>query len=348
MAEGKPEKMKAIVVDGDGADPFSMKVDSDVETPKIKEGQVLVRVGATAINRADTLQRKGRYPPPAGESSIMGLEFAGKVIELGPGVKKSKIGDRVCGLLGGGGYAEYVAVDERLLFPVPDSISDSIAAGFPEAFITAFQTIFWIGGVSWKDPKQNENLSILIHAGGSGVGTAAIQMCKLAGVGLIITTAGRADKLELTKSLGAHHAINYKEEDFSARVQEITGGKGVSLVIDCVGQSYWSKNLDSIALEGKMVMLGFLSGASLSDCNLAPILRKRLTITGSTLRTRSLDYKAELIEDLWGFLKEAWSTGQVRVIVHKELEFAEIGEAHRMMEAGENLGKIIVRVSSNL
>eukprot|EP00009_Paramoeba_aestuarina_P005200 CAMPEP_0201521422 /NCGR_PEP_ID=MMETSP0161_2-20130828/14410_1 /ASSEMBLY_ACC=CAM_ASM_000251 /TAXON_ID=180227 /ORGANISM="Neoparamoeba aestuarina, Strain SoJaBio B1-5/56/2" /LENGTH=346 /DNA_ID=CAMNT_0047920055 /DNA_START=119 /DNA_END=1159 /DNA_ORIENTATION=+ len=343
-----PEKMQGVMVKNGAGTAQDMFLDS-VDVPSITPSQILVKISATAINRADTLQRQGKYPVPAGATKIMGLEFAGTVASLGSECSKYKVGDRVFGLLGGGGYAEYVAVEEGHVLPIPDEVTDVTAAGFPEGYITAFQALFWIGGISTTDRDANAKKMVLIHAGASGVSTSGIQLCKLAGVGTIITTAGSKEKLEMTKKLGADFAINYKEEDFAARVAEITEGKGVSVLIDYIGQSYWKKNLDSIGLDGKIVILGFLSGPVLPEgSSIAPILRKRVTITGSTLRSRSDQYKTDLIKDLWEFAGKAFSHGCLRVIIHKELPLSEVCESHRMMEANENIGKIVLKVSSSL
>ncbi len=310
----------------------------DWPKPTPGPGELLVNVHATALNRADTLQRKGHYPPPPGASEILGLEMAGTVADWGEGVTGFELGDPVCGLLPGGGYAQQVTIPASLALRLPGNLSFTKAAALPEVFLTAFQAIGWLA-------KLQVGERILIHAGASGVGTAAIQLAKQIGAAQIIVTAS-ARKHEFCLALGAHHAIDYQSEDFSQRVAELTDGQGVDVIIDFVGGPNFAPNLATLAPDGRMVMLAFLGGAKVTELNLAAILRKRLHIMGSTLRARSLDYKSRLAED---FRQQYWSlfgTGELRPIVDSIYSWEEVAEAHRYMESNANIGKIVLTVGS--
>ena len=304
-------------------------------TPEIGPQEVLVRVHATALNRADTLQRMGKYPPPKGASPILGLEMAGEVVKTGEKVSQYRKGDRVCGLLGGGGYAEYVAIHESMAMPVPDGLDYLSAAAIPEVFLTAFQAISWIG-------KLQKNENILIHAGASGVGTAAIQLARLIGAEVMITAS--AGKHALCKELGAHIAIDYQSEDFVKAVDLHTNGNGADLVIDFIGAGYFQQNLELLGMDGRMVMLAFLGGITVAELNLSHILRKRLQVTGSTLRARSLEYKAALAKDLKAFTWKHFEIGELKPIIDSVYTWEKVAEAHRYMESNQNKGKIVLEV----
>lgn len=306
-------------------------------TPELQSQEVLVKVAATALNRADTLQRMGKYPPPKGESPIMGLEMAGTVVELGENVNRWKVGDKVCSLLGGGGYAEYVNIHEDLAMPVPQGISLEKAAAIPEVFLTAFQALSWLA-------KLQEEETILIHAGASGVGTAAIQLVKAMGARSIVTAS--ETKHGICLELGAEKAIDYRNEDFREVVQEYTNSKGVNVVIDFVGGPYLQKNLDVLAPDGRMVLLAFLGGVKVSELNIAPILRKRLHVMGSTLRARPLDYKIKLSKALQQFAWPLFESGKLKPIIDSVYDWTKVADAHRYMEANQNKGKIVMRVGS--
>ncbi|KNC47873.1 zinc-containing alcohol dehydrogenase superfamily protein [Thecamonas trahens ATCC 50062] len=308
------------------------------EVAALKAGTVLIKTAFAGVNRADTLQRKGKYAPPKGESNVLGLEVAGEIVAINSNGAESSwsVGDRVCSLLGSGGYAEYVAAPLELLIPVPEDVPMEEAGGFPEAFLTAFQAVSYIG-------KLGAGETLLIHGGASGVGTAAIQLAKLLGANVIVT-ASTADKLATCSSLGADVAINYKDTDFVEEVKAATDGRGVDLVVDYVGSAYFSRNLEALALDGRMVMLGFLSGAVVdAPLSLAPILRKRLTITGSTLRTRPMAYKAELVAGLIALAGDAWANRSLKVIVDSVYALDDVADAHSHMEANANIGKIVLR-----
>jgi len=307
--------------------------------PELQANQILIQVHATAINRADTLQRKGLYAPPAGESHILGLEAAGLVEKLGPGASRWKPGQRVMALLGGGGNAEFVAVHEDHVLPVPDSMSMEDAAALPEVWLTAFQLLTLVGGLHAGE-------TVLIHAAGSGVGTAAIQLVNLLG-GTALAVAGTEAKLDQARELGAKLAVNYKLEDFSQKVLDVTNGRGVDLILDCVGASFWEKNAAAIATDGRWVLYGLLGGGSVNGNILAKLLRKRATLTATTLRARDLKYKASLVS---AFTERALPEfnkpdAKLKVVVDQVLPLDQIAEAHRAMEANENSGKIVLTVT---
>ncbi|HYW36140.1 MAG TPA: NAD(P)H-quinone oxidoreductase, partial [Balneolaceae bacterium] len=261
----------------------------EIEKPEPAHDEILVKIKATALNRADLFQRSGNYPPPEGASEILGLEMAGTVEAAGANVQRWKPGDAVYGLLPGGGYAEYCTIPEKMAMPVPGSFSFAQAAAVPETFLTAWQTLHWTG-------KLQPHETVLIHAGGSGVGTAAIQLARHSFDARIITTAGKKRKLESCKSLGADYAINYHEQDFAGEINKELGENPVDLIVDFVGAPYWDKNIRVLNSDGRVVYLAFLGGTKLKKISLAPLLRKRLKIMGSTLRSRSLDYKINLTQ----------------------------------------------------
>lgn len=297
-------------------------------------GELLVRVSATAVNRADLLQRKGKYPPPPGESPVLGLELAGEVAAAGLGCSRFAPGSRVCGLLAGGGYAEYALLPEGQALPLPPHWTFAEAAAVPEAFLTAYQALFAIGGL-----QRGE--AVLIHAGASGVGTAAIQLARLQGAEVLVTAS--AAKHAACAALGAAHCIDYRTESFSRTALDLTGGQGVQLIVDLVGAPYWQDNLRCLALDGRLVLLSIMGGAQ-ADSDLALILRKRLTISGSTLRNRSRAYKAALTRGLEALAWEAFAAGQLRPVIDRVLDWQEAEEAHRLLEANATTGKVVLRV----
>ncbi|MCO6476107.1 MAG: NAD(P)H-quinone oxidoreductase [Phaeodactylibacter sp.] len=325
--------MRAVLIESFGG-PDQLYIG---EWPKPHPGihEILVRVEATALNRADILQREGKYPPPEGESTVLGLEMAGVVESVGQGVAKWKPGDAVCGLLGGGGYAEYAVIHEDLALPVPEGLTAIEAAGIPEVFLTAFQALRWLAGL-----QSGEWL--LVHAGASGVGTAAIQLARTMGAHTIVTAS--SGKHTLCKELGAVYAIDYREQDFEEAVLEYTHGKGVDVAVDFIGGPYFQQNLNVLALEGRLVMLAFLGGVHAGQLNLGPILRKRLQVTGSTLRARSLDYKIRLSQGLYRYAWPLFAEGKLRPIVDTVFDWKDVAKAHRYMEDNRNQGKVILKV----
>ncbi len=307
----------------------------EVPTPSIGDEEILIQTAATALNRADLLQRMGKYPPPAGASPIPGLEAAGVVVDKGQKVSQWKIGDRVCALLPGGGYAQYISIPQGMALPIPEGLSFEQAAAVPEVFLTAHQAIHWLA-----DLKTGER--ILIHAGASGVGTAAIQMAKQIGAEIIVTAS--AGKHPLCKKLGAQLCIDYKSEDFAEAIAKYTTNKGVDVIIDFIGAPYFQNNIDSLAVEGRLVQLAFMGGVLAEEINLGPLLRKRLKLMGSTLRARSLDYKVDLTRD---FAQKYWhlfTNGAFEAIVDSVYPWTEVVKAHQRMEANLNQGKIVLKL----
>jgi tumor protein p53-inducible protein 3 len=325
--------MRAIVVQGADQD----LVIGDVPRPEVTPETVLIEVYATAVNRADLLQRRGFYPPPPGESDILGLEAAGVVAEVGAAVRNISAGDRVMCLLGGGGYAEYVAAPAGMLLPIPERLSFEEAAAIPEAFYTAYMTLV-------AEAALASGETVLIHAGGSGVGTAAIQLVRTRGARPMVT-AGTDDKLERCRALGAEGTINYKSEDFAARARELTDGRGVDVILDCVGAGYLEANVGLLAAKGRLVIIGLMGGAK-GDINLALVVGKRLRVIGTVLRTRSLDEKLALTDGVRREVLPALANGALRPVIDSVYSLADGAAAHAKVAANENFGKVVLRVRS--
>ncbi|KAM3595386.1 uncharacterized protein V6R79_022611 [Siganus canaliculatus] len=329
--------MQAVCVDTPGG-PENLVLRT-VPRPQPKDGEVLIKVHATALNRADLLQRRGLYPPPPGESDIIGLEVAGVVDKLGAGVTRGwKPDDRVMALLCGGGYAEYVAVPEELLMPVPPNLTLSQAAAIPEAWLTAFQLLVFVAQV-----KESE--VVLVHAGASGVGTAAVQLVRLFGA-VPIVTAGSPGKLKMAENLGAAAGFNYKEQNFAQGVHSFTGGKGANVILDCIGGCNWEQNVDSLATDGRWVLYGTMGGRAVEGDLLGKLLSKRGHLLSSLLRSRSLQYKAELVAAFSHRVLPHFSEqeGPLRPVIDSTFTLDNIAEAHRHMEANKNIGKIVINV----
>lgn len=327
--------MQAVLVKSPGgSDQLYL---GQVPDPQIKEHQVLVKIKAAGVNRADTLQRRGQYPPPPGESEIMGLEMAGEVVEAGPGCERLKPGDKIFGILSGGGYAEYVALDEGLAMPIPEGIEFEQAAGMAEVFLTAYQALFWLGRLQ---PGEN----VLIHAGASGVGTAGTQLAKLAGARVLVTASSR-EKLDACRALGADVGINYKQEDFPTRVMEATGKHGADVLIDFIAAAYYQRNLASLALDGRMVMLAFIGGYQAEAVDLRPMLNKRITVMGTTLRSRTLDYRVRLSREFTAKYLAKFTSGELKPVLDSVIPWSDVRVAHERIEANLNVGKIILRIS---
>jgi putative PIG3 family NAD(P)H quinone oxidoreductase len=325
--------VKAIVVETPG-DPEVMHL-AEVPDPMPGPGEVLVRAHATAVNRADTLQRRGLYPPPPGASEIIGMEVAGEVEALGEGVEGWRPGDRVMALLSGGGYAEQVVVPAGQLMPVPARLSWTDAAAIPEVFLTAHDNLVTRGRLAAGE-------TVLIHGGGGGVGTAAIQLARRAGARVLVT-AGSPAKLEFCRRLGADAGINHREEDFPSRVRELTDGRGADLILDVMGASYLARNLDALAPDGRLVIIG-MQGGTTAEIDLGQLLRRRLTVIATTLRGRFAEQKAEIVRRFVEDALPGFEDGSLRPVVDRVLPLAEAPAAHRAMEAGENVGKLVLRV----
>ncbi|BFG27679.1 hypothetical protein CerSpe_139520 [Prunus speciosa] len=323
--------MKAVVITVPGG-PEVLKL-QDVADPELKEDEVLIKVAATALNRADTLQRKGAYPPPPGSSPYLGLECSGTIEAVGKHVSRWQAGDRVCALLSGGGYAEKVAVPVGQVFPVPPGISLKDAASFPEVACTVWSTVFMMSRLSAGE-------TFLVHGGSSGIGTFAIQIAKYQGVRVFVT-AGSEEKLAVCKELGADVCINYKTEDFVARVKEETGGKGVDVILDSIGASYFRRNLDSLNFDGRLFVIGMLGGA-VTEIDLRVVLSRRLTIQAAGLRYRSPENKAEIAREVENNVWPAIVAGRVKTVIYKSFPLSEAAEAHRLMESSQHIGKILL------
>ena len=326
--------MKAIFVSNPG--PAEILTISEYQQPEPAAHELLVSVKATALNRADILQRMGKYPPPKGVAPILGLEMAGVVEEVGSGCSGWREGDRVCGLLPGGGYAEYVTIPAKMAIPIPEALSFEEAAAIPEVFLTAFQALYWLGGLS-------AGQSVLVHAGASGVGTAAIQLIKEAGSNAIVT-ASSAKKLDFCIKLGAKIAINYTDGEFAKHVMEATANDGVNIILDFVGASYMAQNMSTLATDGRLVLLATMGGAKVNQFDLMTVLRKRLQIIGSTLRARSLDYKMQLTNDFVKRILPGFAEGHFKPIVDSIYSWRQATEAHQRMEENLNMGKIILKI----
>jgi putative PIG3 family NAD(P)H quinone oxidoreductase len=323
--------MKAILFDQPGG-PEVLRY-GDAPDPRPAEGELLVGVRATAANRADTLQRRGAYPPPEGASPILGLELAGEVLK---GVGDWRPGDRVMAVVTGGGYAELAAVPAGMAMRVPECLSFEEAAAIPEAFLTAYLNLFTLG-------RLQAGETVLIHAGASGIGTAAIQLARAAGA-RVLATASSDEKLARCRELGAEIAINYRRESFRERVADATGGRGANVILDFVGAPYWDDNLASLALDGRLALIGFLGG-SRGQIDIGPLMGKRLNVFGTTLRRTPLPQKVALTEAVGAFALPRFESGELHPVIDIVLPLEQAAEAHRRMEANSNVGKIVLQVS---
>jgi putative PIG3 family NAD(P)H quinone oxidoreductase len=326
--------MKAILVKEPG-DVDQLYI-GEFPKPNPSEDELLVKVKATALNRADLLQRRGKYPPPPGASTVIGLEMSGVVEDVGTRSTGWKPGDRVFGLLPGGGYSEFVTIHERMAVLIPENFSFEEAAAIPEVFMTAFQSLFWLG-------KLKEGERILIHAGGSGVGTAAIQLAREAGA-ISIVTAGSKGKLDACRKLGAAVTVNYKEGPFTPKVMDATEGRGVNLILDFIGAPYWEENVESLAEDGRIILIGSLGGTRVEQLDLRPVMKKRLQVTGTSLRSRSLNYKIRLTQEFSEFALPRFIDGRLKPVIHQILPWEEVKEAHQVMEGNKNIGKIVLKL----
>ena len=324
--------MKAVTRTGDGG-PEVLLLD-DVPPPQPTETQLLVNVRATSLNRADLIQRRGGYPPPQGESEILGLEIAGTVSGLGPEVHGFNEGDRVFGLVGGGGYAEQVVIDYRMAMLIPSGWGFEEAAAVPEVFFTANENIFTLGRLSTGE-------TILIHAGGSGVGTAGIQIANHAGARVFVT-AGTDDKIANCKSLGATEGINYKQSDFVDEIERLTDGEGVDVVLDFIGAPYLQRNLQILRTKGRLLQVGLMGGSD-AEMDLGIVMRKRLQIIGSVMRPQSLEEKIAITQRFVERWLPELKEGKLRPIIDSVYPLARARQAHEYMEANRNFGKIILK-----
>jgi len=328
-----PETMLAIDPEAPGGPEVLVPVSRPVPTPG--RGEVLVKVAAAGVNRPEVMQRKGQYPPPPGAPSILGMEIGGKVVAVGEDVPREMLGTPVCALVAGGAYAEYAVAPYGQCLPVPPAITMIEAAAIPETLFTVWSNVF-------ERAYATEGEWILVHGGTSGIGTMAIHLANLFGLKIIVT-AGSDDKCEAARRIGADFAINYKTEDFVARVMEITAGKGVNIVLDMVGGDYVPRNLQCLAEEGRHVSIAVQRGMQ-ATIPIFEIMRKRLVLTGSTLRPRSVEFKSLLADELhrivWPFVAE----GKLKPVIDAVFPLADAAGAHARMESGEHVGKIVLTV----
>ncbi len=325
--------MRAVLVEKPGG-PEQLSIGMAVK-PEPREDELLVRIHATTLNRADLMQREGKYPPPKGASTILGLEMAGIVEGVGLACPTWKIGDRVCGLLSGGGYAEYAVIHRDLVIPIPPALSFEEAAAIPEVFLTAHQALHWHG-----DLRAGKR--VLIHAGASGVGTAAIQLVRKVGATAFVTAS--RGKHEACLALGAEAAVDYRSEDFAARINELTDGEGVDLILDFIGAPYYAQNVDALAVDGRVVLLATLGGSHIREVDLRSFFRKRATLIASTLRNRDLAYKIRLTQDFVSRQMPFFESGDLAPVIDRVYDWSDVAEAHRYMEENRNAGKIVLRV----
>ncbi len=328
-----PTLMTAIEITEAGG-PLVLKP-SKFTVPEAKDNEVLIRVIAAGVNRPDVLQRRGAYAPPAGASPLPGLEISGEVVALGANAKRFKLGDKVMALTAGGGYAQYCTVDEGCVLPVPTSLTMTEAAAIPETFFTVWHNVFERGGL-----RPGETL--LIHGGTSGIGTTAIQLASQFGA-YVIVTAGSDEKCQACLNIGADRAINYKTEDFVAVVKDTTDGKGADVILDMVGGDYIAKNYEAAAVDGRVVQIAFLNGAR-TEADFSKLMMKRLTHTGSTLRPRTLEFKAHIARELEAKVWPLLSDRIVVPIMDRIFPLAEAWRAHERMEEGSHIGKIVLDV----
>jgi putative PIG3 family NAD(P)H quinone oxidoreductase len=325
--------MKAIVITAPG-DPNVLEL-REVPDPAPRDGYAIIRVRATALNRADLLQRRGFYPPPKGETDILGLECAGEVESVQGGAGTLRPGDRVMALLPGGGYAERAAIPEKMAIPIPEKMTFEEAAAIPEAFLTAREALFTLGRTQADD-------TVLIHAAAGGVGSAAVQLARQAGA-RVIATAGSPEKVEFVKKLGANTVVNYRTDDFAEAVKASSNGKGADVILDFVGASYWPKHAACLAVGGRCVVIGLLGGAN-ADVNLGQLLQRRYQILGLVMRSRDVSDKVAITQR---FIRESLplvADGTFRPVIDSVLPLADAAKAHERMEANLNTGKIILRV----
>ena len=326
-----PDNMTAIDINPPGG-PEAL-VPHTLPVPSPGTGEVLIKVAAAGVNRPDILQRSGNYPPPPGAPDTPGLEVAGTVAATGPGATRYQIGDKVFALVAGGGYAEFCVAPEPQTLPVPGALSMEEAAGVPETFFTVWTNVF-------QRARLAPGETLLVHGGASGIGTTAVMLATALG-SRVFATAGNADKCARVESLGAERAINYREEDFQTVIRELTGKRGVDVILDMVGGDYLPKNLACLALEGRLVNVAYMKGSKI-EVDFLPVMLKRLTITGSTLRPRTVEQKAVIAEELEARVWPLLATGRVKPIIDATFPLAQAADAHRHLEAGEHVGKVIL------
>ena len=322
---------QVIITEPGGVDKLAYET---VTIPKAKADEVLVKVHAFGINRPDILQRQGLYPMPLGVTQVPGLEVAGEVVAVGAEVTQFKLGDKVCGLTNGGGYAEYCVVPQSQTLHIPENVSFVEAAAIPETFFTVWANVFQMG-------KAKAGEVVLVHGGTSGIGTTALMLCKALGI-KTFATVGSDEKVQAIANLT--DAINYKTQDFEHLINEKTDNAGVDVILDMVGAPYLEKNLNLLRRDGRLVYIAFLGGAKAKEVKLGQIMMKRLTITGSTMRARNTAEKAEIAQGLQDHVAPLWAKGECLPMIYQTFEFDQIQAAHACMDTGEHVGKVVVKI----
>lgn len=330
------QQMTQIIITQPGGPEVLQCQTTNIPTPKADE--VLVRVHAAGVNRPDVLQRKGLYPMPKGVTPVPGLEVSGVIEAIGSNVSGFTVGDRVCGLTNGGGYAEYCVVPVSQTLPIPAGLSFVQAAAIPETYFTVWANLFDIGQAKAGD-------TVLIHGGASGIGTTALSLCKALGIQTFATVGGSA-KQQAISSL-TPHAINYKEQDFEQVILKETQDKGVDVILDIVGASYLTKNMNVLATNGRLVIIGFMGGSVADHLDLTQLMLKRATITGSTMRSRNTQEKAVIADHLKQYVWPLLEAGQCLPLIHQIFPFKDVGLAHAMMERDQHIGKLVLTVNSD-
>ena len=331
MASAPPETMRAVEITAPGG-PEVLRIGTR-PTPAPGPGEVLIRVAAAGVNRPDIMQRKGIYPPPPGASDILGLEVAGSVVAVGEGVHQISLGEAVCALVSGGGYAEYCVAPAPQCLPVPKGLTAVEAASLPETFFTVWSNVF-------DRARLTPGESLLVQGGSSGIGVSAIQMASAFG-SPVFATAGTGDKCAACERLGASYAINYKTEDFVEVVKDATGGRGVDVILDMVGGDYLPREIAALAEDGRIVLINTMGGTQAS-VNLRDIMMRRLTITGSTLRPRPVAFKGAIAAALRARVWPLLAAGKIKPVIHRTFPLVAASEAHRLMESSEHIGKIVL------
>ena len=325
------EMQHVIITEAGGPEKLAYET---VTIPTAQADEVLVKVHAFGINRPDILQRQGLYPMPKGVTPVLGLEVAGEIVAVGANVTQFKVGDKVCGLTNGGGYAEYCVVPESQTLNIPENVSFIQAAAIPETFFTVWANVFQMG-------RAQAGETVLVHGGTSGIGTTALMLCKALGI-KTFATVGTDEKVAAIADLTT--AINYKTQDFEQVINEKTDNGGVDVILDMVGAPYLERNLNLLRRDGRLVYIAFLAGAKAKDVKLGQIMMKRLTITGSTMRARTTAEKAEIAQGLKDIVAPLWAKGECLPMIYKTFKFDQIQDAHACMDTGEHVGKVVVEI----
>ena len=326
--------MIAIEVQQPGGPDVLVPVERPTPTPTA--GEVLIQVAGAGVNRPDVFQRLGRYPPPPGITDIPGLEVSGRIVDVAPDVRDFRVGDAVCALVAGGGYAEYCVAPAPQCLPVPRGLDLVAAAAIPETFFTVWTNVFERGRLAAGE-------SILIHGGSSGIGTTAIQLARARGA-RVFASAGSAEKCVACERIGAERGINYRETDFLTAIRDLTGGRGVDVILDMVGGEYFARNVDALAVDGRLVEIATLHGAK-AEITIPTIMHRRLTITGSTLRARSVAEKGAIARAVHAHVWPLVESGAVKPIIFRTFPLASASEAHRLLESGQHIGKLVLTVA---